>query len=141
MPYINADVAKKGVAFTQSDAVTAFFPTGCDERRLTQALTDVGVPDSDIYYFIGPTGAERLGSHSGVNGSLWDRFWREFERETADEEFIYEKADAMLRGGGTLVVVFTDDDLERRAKTIGALKDSGGEHLVHTGDWTFEEIG
>src|SRR5436309_1537353 len=96
-----------GYVYHPTMAVTAFFSTGQGGQAILDALSEAGFACEKVELFSGGPGIERL-DLAGERHGAWVRFRRGLESVLADEAGVYQRAEQVLRSGGSVVAVFTD---------------------------------
>ena len=134
---INPDPHTGGYVYVPTRAVTAFFPAGVSPQPALRALIDAGFAEDRIEVFSGAKGAEMLDAEGRHHG-LWVRFMRLSEENTTDDYYLFIKADAILRSGGTVIAVFTLKDEDKNRRAVQILKANKGEDVTYWGPWLQE---
>jgi hypothetical protein len=120
-------------------AVTAFFPASQGVQAMLGALSEAGFAGEKVDVFSGERGAERL-DLAGEKHGAWVRFWRGLENVLADEVEVFQRAEQVLRSGGSVVAVFTDGGAGQKAVAAGVLKAHHGEEVTYWGTLVIEHL-
>jgi hypothetical protein len=139
MPRTNPDPHEAGYVYQPTRAVTAFFPADRGVQAMLGALSQAGFAGEDVDVFSGEQGAERL-DLTGEKHGAWVRFRRELEGTFADEAEVYQRAEQVLRSGGSLVAVLTDGGAAQKEAAAGVLKVHSGEEVTYWGDAVIERL-
>jgi hypothetical protein len=139
MSRINPDPHQGGYTFLPIKRVTAFFPPGQEIRKVLDALSEAGFAREQIEVFVGDEGASKL-DLSGEEHGIVVQIMRGLERIFADEAEVVQRADQLLRSGGTLVAVFTEGDDAKKNRAAEILKAFNGQGVRYWGNWTIEQL-
>ena len=134
---LNPDPRTGGYAYMPIRSVTARFPAGSDVQAALRALSLAGFRDDQIDVFTGVIGADQLDSEGRLHG-VWVRFVRGLQDIFTDDADLFHRADETMRGGGSVVAVFTEGQEEERRRASEILKSHGGLDTVYWGGWVTE---
>ncbi len=103
------------------------------------ALSEAGFASEKVDVFSGEQGAEQL-DLAGEKHGVWARFRRGLEHALADETELYQRAEQVLRSGGSVVEVFTDGSAGQKEVAAGVLKVHHGEEVTYWGTMVIEHL-
>jgi hypothetical protein len=139
MSRTNPDPHEAGYVYQPTRAVTAFFPASQGVQAMLGALSEAGFAGEKVDVFSGEQGAERL-DLAGEKHGAWVRFRRGLESALADEAEVYQRAEQVLRSGGSVVADLTDGGAGEKEVAAGVLKVHHGEEVTYWGNMVIEHL-
>jgi hypothetical protein len=139
MSRTNPDPHEAGYVYQPTNAVTAFFPASQGVQAMLGALSEAGFAGEKVDVFSGEQGAEQL-DLAGEKHGAWVHFRRRLESALADEAEVYQRAEQVLRAGGSVVEVFTDGSAGQKEVAAGVLKVHHGEEVTYWGAMVIEHL-
>jgi hypothetical protein len=139
MAQMNIDPHTEGYVFDPLRTVTAFFDPGANLTGVAAGLREAGFRGAEVNVFSGKEGASKL-DLSGEKHGPWTHLMRQLESVFADQVEQYAQADALLRAGGSVVVVATGGDEKRKTAATMALKAHGGREIFYWGVLTTDQL-
>lgn len=139
MTRINPDPHESGYVYQPTKAVTALFSASQGVQAMLDELSKAGFSGAKVDVFWGEQGADRL-DLAGEKHGAWVRFRRGLESVFADEPEVYQRAEQVLRSGGTIVAVLTDGGAVEKEAAVGVLKVHHGEEVTYWGNVVIEHL-
>lgn len=136
---VNPDFHTHGYVYIPTRAVTAFFRPGQDIEALLGDLAEAGLSEGEVDVFTGNQGLDRF-DPMGRGHGLWVRLMRSLEETFSDYAGEFRQAEQILQAGGTVVVVDTAKDEEKKARAGEILKAHHGEDVIYWGPWVIEYL-
>lgn len=139
MPRINPDPYLGGHLFVLANRATALLDSEDEVRAAVQALEEDGVSTHDIDLFVGEEGARALDLSGREHGRVI-RLLRSLEAAMGEERDTYQRLDAALRQGATLLCVKVHNRKgDEKARVLKALRKLHGHEIHYWSSWSFED--
>jgi hypothetical protein len=136
----NLDPHAEGYVFSPVNSVTGFFDSHDQLDPALQSLREAGFEDQDVGVFVGEEGAQTL-DLSGQRHGFAVQLWRHVEAIFSDQTELHQLTDQTLRGGGIVIGVRTDGDVEKKATASRILKAHQAHQINFWGPLTVERLG